>query len=915
MSDQENDVKSNSIADGGFPREVASVRDTDSLGVAPFMLKECAEEPRVSVTEGTDSDVLLPATNLHSNFPEPNEVGSGNSLDQHLLVCDAEPASNFSAAFEKTTNGQNAFQLLARVLSRSLKLFSKLIAFLAITSAAFFIILCVTLLLFGRQLIDAADAELKKQPYTAFPLKALADPLFEGTELSRKTYFNAAENAAYGWVKCASGAKPGVPARQGKYLYFFDEAFRLPFDQNFVVALNELDKLQSMKKNETDIRALQLFTYYGLGLAKREMLWDAFRQESPENFEKAKSLALEQVGKNSFLVGDLERRIAKVYLNNLKYKEADLHANAALNCDLSNASLTQTALLWDRQLLLEIATMQTARTEIESRWRHLLNQEKQVYGEKSLAYVDALVGYADYLLNYQKNYGRALEEGEECLSILKSLSEQKTSFPSWQHPNITLFGRVLLPETDWRNSNAANNFLNFMGNIRRTLAASQSSEPAIHKRLKDLDAAYVSWMVRCYARDNPRRLFQLMEKIADDYSSGKDYVTAAQYYHMALSVGSRSNMWIKTNMKEKLSPNDVTVQTYMLCMAKTAHNCFLLGNQKEGFTIARNLLNYLDPYKCWIPSYNSYEIVQELIYAFGELPGDSDNDEFRKLQAKLIEIVQTKNLKEGVFASGHDRSIMLAELYELQHDYSEAHKYYREASESSPRNIRNLGAYAEFLSRHGDKKEAGKLFEQFEGLTYSIERAKHWSEITVVADARLKAIMDLCGDKSYMTDRHFNWVPAVQESIRDNGKTSAKFGERASIIDLRPIIVDVREAPPQSVEMIPPTFPKPEGNTTIITGVNPAGTVYDTESARLDMAALSAKDLEYVKQNFKWYKKLYRPGEILREDLSDKKVPWLSTGPRSLRELKPVTFLIISIEDEAALKKMLGRKLTSKKLK
>jgi tetratricopeptide (TPR) repeat protein len=132
----------------------------------------------------------------------------------------------------------------------------------------------------------------------------------------------------------------------------------------------------------------------------------------------------------------------------------------------------------------------------------------------------------------------------------------------------------------------------------------------------------------------------------------------------------------------------------------------------------------------------------------------------------LVEIVEMKRFNKAAFGFGyaHDRSIMLAELYELQKDYPAAQKYYREASEKTPSNIRNLGAYAEFLARHGDKKEAGKLFEQFEAITYSIEQPKHLEVITVVADARLKAIMDRSADKSYMSDPHFQWVPAVQKS-------------------------------------------------------------------------------------------------------------------------------------------------------
>lgn len=915
MSEQEKDSQSISLSDGVLLKEVAPGGGATSSGEPPVLIKEPTEEPGVSISAGADNDALLPAPVLETPTVEPNGECSERSPLSDQLLSEPEPPLSSSLAFELKASLPNGFEVLARLLNYSFKVILKAVAIFATTLVVLVIILCLTMFLFGRQIVDAADAELKKQPYIAFPVKGLAYPLFDGSELSRKTYFKAAENVACGWFKYGVGISAGVPARKGRYLQFLDEAFRLPYEQNLTVALNELSKLQAMQKDRTDIRALQLFTYYGLGLSQRELIRDSFIPDSAVYFEKAKEIAVEQVGKHNFLIGDLERRIAQVYLSNLKFQEADLHAKAALECDSAQGSLEQAAAVWDRQLLLDISRMQNDRSQIEARWDALLTQEKRVHGENSLPLAEALVGYAQYFL-YNREYARSLQEGEKSFAILKKLSEVKPTFPSWQHPNITLFGRVLIPETEGKNSNAANSFLNFMGSIRRSLAASRSSDPVMHKRLKELDSAYVSWVVRCYG-DNPRRVFQFLEKVADDYSFGKDYATADAYYKKALSVGAQSNMWVESNRREKTFPSDSSVRSYLLCMAKTAHNSFLLGNLSEGLTISRNLLNFLDPYKNWISSYNSYDVVQELIYAFGELPRTSHTDEIKQLQAKLVEIVEMKRLNKAAFGFGlaHDRSIMLAELYELQKNYPAAQKYYREASENAPSNIRNLGAYAEFLARHGDKKEAGKLFEQFEAITYSIERPKHFEVITVVADARLKAIMDLSTDKSYMSDPHFQWVPAVRNSICDNGKTSAKFGERASIIDLRPLILDSREAKPPKNDLPPPTIETQSGDRTIVYGVNAEGTVYDAESARADIATLSAKDLNYVKKNFKWYKDLYRKGEVLRENLSDEKVSWFSNGPRSLRDLKPVTFLIISKEDSESLKKMLGRELTSKKLK
>lgn len=881
-----------------------AVSQSPAAGVVLKSVDSEEESMRLNSSELSDecNGVLSPA--LSSPNGELGEALEGTGATDGAHASSDEPGGDKADSFGNASTtkylggkpgnlnlGQLICLLLFKVLPFLWKKSLQYLSFVVLAGVVGLILCCLTVLLFGRQLVDVADAELKRHPYIAFPIKDFVDPFFEGSDSSKKLYQSAAKDVYSGW-SCylhwwGLPNNRQVPVKSNLYNHYGNRS------SSTDIFKRALDKIGKLPKS-TNTSPISFFAQYGLGLSRNDnvVIFGKDRLRDAELLAAA-SLAEKQMGPNNIFVGAINRDLAESYLvSPSKLALAEKFAQKALKADSSD-KLGVVAVTADRKLLAKIALMNASFTESEKAWSELLSHEKQLYGDKSLAYASALLEHANHLV-YRKMYVESLNEAERGFAILKQKSSNSSVF-DFAHPAVEAFGLTLLPETDWKNSATLTDFLNLMGTERLYILSDPSAPASVRDKLHQIDADYVSWLEKTYTKNRPAITFNFLVKVADDYSAGKDYLTADKYYKRALKFGADNNMWvISKTTKTKLLPAKGSVEQYLLCMAKTVHNCFLQGDLAEGQTISWNMIDYMDPFKNWIASYKSYAVFRELTYAFGAVPVDKQSKEFKELQAKLIELIELKRIY--LQKDDRDKAILIAEMYELQGDNRNAEKYYREAVQRDPKAPRNLGGLAAFLQKEGKTEEAGRLYEEAESMVYSQEQRKHPETITVLSDARLKALMDSSADKSYYSDTDFSWVPFINETYRAGFKTSAERGERFSIIDMRSYLHDFRKkSPPGPVGAPPPVVP---------------GIVWDTVSARKDLASLSKEQQALIKKEYKWYEKCYPEKGVLRESLPDVQLTWFNTKPRSLRDLKPIRLLLISPADAESLKKMLGRDLT-----
>ncbi|MBX9568258.1 MAG: hypothetical protein K2X77_05150 [Candidatus Obscuribacterales bacterium] len=884
--------KQNEI-DEAKPSEPVSRPNHDDASTTSdvLLLNDSCESPKLrSECFEAESTVLAPSLVAEDSGREPNlPAGEPSAEAQPQKPQEAVSGRDIEWG-EAEAKIRPSPVLLSKFILGFCKKAWQILSILAISGIVSLVVLMLIVFFFGRQLVTAADAELKKHPYIAFPLKDFADPLFEGSENSRKIYFNAGKDLANAWLQYGLGysnvqhAHYGEPHRNRKIVESPEYLF-----------VRTLKQVAQLKETKTD--AMLILTYYGLGLSR--LAKDGTTILAGDTFEKAEQLALKELGPRSFFVAELDRRIAEEnLLKDLHFSKAEKWAEKALKIDSNAGDLGKIPALHDRKLLTRIAFLRGNSADADNRWSEELAQARIAYGDNSLLYANAVILHANYLLN-QKSYLRSLEDTDSAFKILQAYSVRKKSWLDIPHPNLDLFGMNFLAESDWENSRAYTNFLEVIGASRRAILVDQNSPPSSREKLRQLDKEYLSWMEKVCDAKKSSVLFNLLVKIADDYAFSRDYASADFYYKRALMLGAKANMLsmpLKRQTKEKeIRANPAS--NYLICMAKTVHNCFLRGELKEGCVISRNLLKYLDPFDNWTAR-RSESAVQELIYAFGAVPPSKHSAEFKKLQSSLIDMLEFKRL---TYSYGtYDKAILIAELHELQGNFIAAERSYREALAIAPDDTRYLGALAAFLEKQGRLEEAGRLYERGEAIVYQHERPKHPSDITVVSDSRLSAIMSTSLDKSFTYDKiDIGWVPVVQDSLLLNNKTSRQLGERYSIIDLRPWISDFRNDSKKPLSTTEKKSALP-------------GVVYDTVAARADLSSLSKEKLREAKKRFAWIELCYRPSEVLREKLPDIKVNWFSRSPRSLRDLKPVRFLIISPEDAAAMKKMLGRDLSKK---
>ena len=798
---------------------------------------------------------------------------------------------------------------------RYFKQFLKVIKLSLLVGFAGLIILSCTIIFFGRQILDSADHELNKNLYWSIPLKGLVDPLIDGDSASRAAYFSSLKKAVKGYIYSyrADNQKGPPGAYKTSNGQVYRHYIRGEFDKISYVSIDELEaSLNELKKSHKNS---PLSAYVAYALVTEKLAHPAVNKGSKAkeaDLLAARQLVSEMLGPKNFMMAAADYQLAKYYMlaQHENLEKAENSCKSSLEIDQFGAGQNSIPAWQDQQLLTSISIMHDTRPVADKKWNDFIALSKKVYGNESLMVANVLVAHARYLLDTQRFNQSTVEAARSFVIIQKSNHESLLKqFSSLVH--INLFSRYWIGEDIFLGKKANTDFQNYMEAARNalsTLSGTDNSSSA-RQNFYDLENKYLDWTFANNEGAHRRRCFDLLVKIGDDYQRNQLYDRADTIYKRALKVGDQYKMLKGSNNPRAPINRNGELETYILCMAKTAHNSILLGNSTEGALIAHNVLKMQDPYKTWHSSTNFQPVLQELVYALGPIPQNKRTAEIKQVNEVLVETLKLSdynrhNIRRSNF---HSSLTMLAEFFELQGDDTQAEHYYRQNAQNKndPDDVVSNGVLAAFLLKRGRLGEAGPLLQLSEK-NFEIRYKQRISpkNQTVINLVRLKQILESAPNLNFSKSRNFLWYESITKDIA-RSNTSARLGNQILTLDLRPFVRDVRDVrDPEQVKQL--MLQKPSARAT--------GTVYKASSARKDFAQLSKDQLKTVQEKLSWYKDCYptaRANWNLPESLPATPLPGLLGHPNCLRDLEPEVILVISNEDAAFLERLLGRKLAN----
>lgn len=773
----------------------------------------------------------------------PEQLSDSESVDSETF----QPPANQQCHQDRNTKNRSlglphssgSVSENLRRLSKVLRVLGRVVRNITLFCAGLVLSITICLSVWGRQIVDFADAELSKDPYTAVPIKKMAEPLF------------GQHRAAYAEVLLWMGAihVPGWLDSDPQRLALYGS------------------RRYKEELHQAGLQNSPLYAYVFVKNAGKEAEFHSVPQITVRNdLLQSIQYASRLVGPKNRLTAAASRQAAAYLLSLRQITSAD--ENTIEKLIRTAEDIDYNAKIQDEHAILECKRLRAAllvrqrNPEADQLWTEASQLAGWLEGENSLSHASLLLDRALYLASMNEA-AKSIEPAQRCVNILLSGNHKQESGGL----KSLVAGGTPITEV----------VVHYLSQVR-------SAELSTRERttFETLEASFIGW---CQANDSHQNHFNLLVDIADKYQSAGRYKIADNYYKKALKsvVTSKPSQFGKMNA---LNPSIRKSNWFVLTMAKTASNLLKEGNTDEAATIASNCIELMSPYSNWWSTSDYSSALNELIYSFGPLNGQTSTPSVRNVINSL-----TTMLNQQEFGRGKPFKLSaqyLAELYELQGNLVQAEHYYQTAAEAKPQ-PKTMAGLATFYCKTGKYDLAGPLFQLAEAemkegyeLLHSTKAVGTW-----LCDARLKRLIDCTPDPSVF--ERCEWWNRFNHSIK-TARTSYELGTAFSVIDLRPLITDFRK------------------------NHSGMGVAYIVKDLRRELRTLSPEKIKVARALLCWFDDCF-PKNIEREQqcftvLKDKlpliPVQGSLSRPRTPCGLVPSSIFIISEADRDKMTKLLG---------
>lgn len=762
--------------------------------------------------------------------PSSNEAES--TVTQHWDGSASLPSEVSSSPFEKL-----------------LKEFRQLVAsgtrFLLISTGCVLAVVFVACI-WGKQILGTIDTELAKNPYTAVPVAKLAEPLFTD---KRVPYAKVLVQAAVERRKIDSA--PGY----------------LPASQSLSIP----QQMERMNLHTNPLIAYAAVESAGRAAASHPA--EEKRKKTVEDdLQRAIDYASTLVGPDNRLTAQANRQAAAYYLNLLtpssdNLKTTEKLIQAARRIDGTSGVYNQHEVLDDQRILAALYTRQH-RPDSAQVWGEASRRVGAMEGENSISKARVKLDQAIYSARFG-NVAASLEPATAGANILMS----KTRLDTQPSRFRSLIAGDLSSES-------------MMEYYMSLVRSEQSLGTTERAKFNELETRFLSWYQQY---DPPRKYFDLLVNIADQYNASKHYGQADGFYKRALKLAVTKPSRFRTR---GLNNNIRATEWFSLAMAKLANNAIQQGNFDEGVMVAANCVKILHPYGHWWTTEDYGPTLDQLVRTLGPIEKQNLTVPLRNVVSSLEDILEMRRLRRGTSCK---MSLQyLAELHELGGNLKQAEQDYKRAADTEPSAV-TLGGLAAFYCKVGKYELAEPLFQRSEAYSKRSDEEKNPNEVvrgSFVNTARMKRLLDCTPDQSVF--ERFSWLEPVRRDIAQC-RTSYDLGRRVTVLDLRPWISDFRKS-----------------------GSSP-GVVYAAHQLRGALSSLSDENKKLARK-FSWFNSCFPKSlekEIdyvtaTKESLPSTQVVGSTRRPRSPFDLMPSHVIIMSDEDSMKLTRLIGKDISHK---